>query len=93
MLTREQIEEILGEAPGERDSNQGPVEIERHSRAPVLLVEAEVRQGRGSGWVPAHSWRRLVDTIQGIIDDPRRRLQRRLRLCSSGREHIAGNRQ
>ena len=26
-----------------------------------------------------HSWRRLVDTIQGIIDDPRRRLQRRLR--------------
>ena len=54
MLTREQIEEIQGEAPGERDSNQGPVERERHSRAPVLLVEAEVRQGRGSGWVPTH---------------------------------------
>ena len=33
-------------------------------------MEAEVRQGRGSGWVPAHSWWRLVDTIQGIIDDP-----------------------
>ena len=47
-----------GRGPGERDSNQGPVERERHSRAPVLLVEAEVRQGRGSGWVPTHSWRR-----------------------------------
>jgi hypothetical protein len=53
MLTREQIEEIQGEA-----REKGIAIRERHSRAPVLLVEAEVRQGRGSGWVPTHSWRR-----------------------------------
>ena len=37
------------------------------------LVE---RIQEGDPTITPFEWRRLVDTIQGIIDDPRRRLQR-----------------
>ena len=39
----------------------------------MLTVE---RIQEGDPTITPFEWRRLVDTIQGIIDDPRRRLQR-----------------
>lgn len=51
------------------------------------LVE---RIQEGDPTITPLEWRRLVDTIQGIIDDPRRRLQGNIHRTVCHRLHISG---
>lgn len=84
------------------NASNNMMKLLRHEPGGLVIYNKRLDHGRmhlveriqeGDPTITPFEWRRLVDTIQGIVDDPRRRLQRRLRLCSSGREHIAGNRQ
>ena len=84
------------------NASNNMMKLLRHEPGGLVIYNKRLDHGRmhlveriqeGDPTITPFEWRRLVDTIQGIIDDPRRRLQRRLRLCSSGRERIAGNRQ
>ena len=84
------------------NASNNMMKLLRHEPGGLVIYNKRLDHGRmhlveriqeGDPTITPFEWRRLVDTIQGIIDDPRRRLQRRLRLCSSEREHIVGNRQ
>ena len=67
------------------NASNNMMKLLRHEPGGLVIYNKRLGHGRmhlveriqeGDPTITPLKWRRLVDTIQGIIDDPRRRLQR-----------------
>lgn len=67
------------------NASNNMMKLLRHEPGGLVIYNKRLDHGRmhlveriqeGDPTITPFEWRRLVDTIQGIIDDPRRRLQR-----------------